>query len=147
MAGRIVSISAASLITLGTGTVDQCVIKAGLNTPVRVKRMGINPVGTSNTDARIRWKLTQGITHTAEGTGMTVAQSGGISKGTGTLQTTANLLPTTVSGGSVVRTGALLPNGPYEIPLNIDLEAGEKLMLSTTVGTSQNAEIWFEIEE
>lgn len=147
MAGRIISITSAALVTLGTGAVNQALIVAGANTPIKIRRMGISPVGTSNADARIQWSLTKGVTATAGGTSMTVGQAGGHSQGTGTLQTTATLAPTGVSGGTVVRTGAFLPNGPYEIPLNIDLNAAEKLMLSTNVATSQNAWIWFELEE
>lgn len=148
MAGRKLTISATA-IALGTGTQHQVLIEPGEHVPARITRLAIGPVGTSNTEARVKYTIYTNPTAATAGTAMTVSQSGGHSKGVGNIQLTASSKPTSVdlTNARVVKRGVFLPNGPYEVPLTIDLNANENLIITTDVATSQTCEFSIEGEE
>lgn len=151
MAGRTISAVTAAVVATTTAAKSMAYIKAGSNTPTKVRRMHLGPQGTSNTEPRIAWSLHVAAAGThGGGSDMTVAQCGGIGKGVGTVQLTgksAQSVAITGAASTAVKKGSMLPNGPLDIPLNIDLNPGEELLLVCTTGTSQNMDISFECEE
>lgn len=152
MALRKLAANSAASIATGASAKTVAYIKAGANSPAGVRRLHVGPKGTSNADPRIAWSLHIAASGThGGGTAMTITQVGGVGKGVGSLGLTgASAQSSTITGtvGTVVRQGTMLPNVPFEIPLNIDLAPGEELALVLNTSTSQNVDVSFsEIEE
>lgn len=147
MARRKINISK-DAVTPGTGTQNALLLVAGSNSPLSLTKLGFGPIGTNNAADRIVYALYRGSTATPGGTAMNATQVGGTGKDVGAVQASGSIAPTGVTAGAkICKRGVLLPNAPAEIPLNIDLDPGEKLLMTTTCATSFTAEINFEGEE